>query len=128
MNWFNSEVLPPASDPNQCSSRILIYPGSSGSPSPRNRYPSGPGVPFGFSTSRISVFTEAPDNVFPIGQVDYTSSITRHVEQLPVAVNIMVAKGCDGLIVKLAQDLTEAGILAIPQAGSTILGGEILLK
>lgn len=126
MDWFNSNILPPVTDPLQCSSGFLIYPGSSGGMSPRNQYRSAPGVPLGFSNGRISVFSEAPDSVFPLGQVASRSSITGKDEFMPVAVNIMAAKGCDGLLAKLAADLTDAGILAVPKVGGTILGGVIL--
>ncbi|KEY65841.1 hypothetical protein S7711_05847 [Stachybotrys chartarum IBT 7711] len=128
MDWFNSEVLPTSDDEEQCSDAILLYPGSSGTPSPRNRYGSVPGAPLGFGTSRISVFTEAPDNVFPLGEVASRSSITLQDELLPVAINLMVAKGCDGLLPRLAQDLVAEGVLAIPKAGGTLEGAEILLR
>ncbi|KAI9149081.1 Scytalone dehydratase-like protein Arp1 [Paramyrothecium foliicola] len=128
MEWFNKEVLPVSEDKDQCSDAILLYPGSTGSPSPRNRYGSAPGTPLGFSSGRISVFSEAPDNVFPLGDVASLSSITGQQELLPVAVNVMVAKGCDGLLPRLAQDLVKEGILKVPKAGRTTEGGEIFLK
>lgn len=41
----------------------------------------------------------------------------------------MAAKGCDGLIFSLVEDLVEAGILKPSEAGgSNTLGGEILFK
>ena len=89
---------------------------------------SPPIVPYGFSTGRISVFAEVPDFVFPIGQASYNSNITMHKEFLPVSVDIMAAKGCDGMIFQLAQDLTAAGIIGPTQAGQTILGGEVLFR
>jgi hypothetical protein len=76
--------------------------------------------------SRISIFSEAPDSVYPIGEVPYSSDITNHEESLPVTVDIMVAKGCDGLIPRLAQELVGQGILKIPKTGGSILGGEVL--
>lgn len=128
MDWFNTEVLPTSDDEDQCSNAILLYSGSSGSPSPRNRYGSAPGVPLGFGTSRISVFTEAPDNVFPLGEVARASSITLQDELLPVTINLMVAKGCDGLLPRLAQDLVAEGVLKVPKAGGTLDGAKILLR
>jgi hypothetical protein len=128
MDWFNSRVLPGVADPLQCSGALLLYQGSAGGQSPRNRYLSAPGVPFGFSTGRASVMSEAPDHVFPLGQVASRSNITHHDEFMPVAVDVMAAKGCDGLLIKLAQDLTTAGILTPPQVGGTILGGDILMR
>ena len=56
------------------------------------------------------------------------SNITEHTEYFPVTVDILAAKGCDGLIVQLANDLFKEGILNVTAAGSTIYGGEILMK
>lgn len=128
MDWFNSNVLTPVDDPLQCSSAFMLYIGSSGGQDPRNQYFGKPTPPFGFGTSRVSPFTECPDNVFPVGQVAAESSITNHTEYFPVTVDILVAKGCDGLLPKLAQDLISAGIITAPLTGQTILGGDILMK
>jgi hypothetical protein len=83
-------------------------------------------VPFGFSNGRISLFAEVGDNVFPLGQVCGRSDITNHTEFLLVAVDTMVAKGCDDLIVKLAQDLVAQGMWRILLAKRTTLGGRYL--
>ena len=40
----------------------------------------------------------------------------------------MAARGCDGLIFSLVQDLKEAGIVNASETGGTIYGGEILLR
>jgi hypothetical protein len=63
-----------------------------------------------------------------VGQAPFFSNITQHTEYLPVGVNILAAKGCDGIIAKLANDLVTVGILNATQAGQTIYGGEILYK
>lgn len=130
MDWFNTEILAPVDNPSQCSSGILLYPGSLGqdSQTARNQYSSGPSVPFGFSNGRISIFSECPDSVFPVGQASGFSSITQHEEYFPVTVDVLVAKGCDGLLVKLAQDLVGAGVVPVPEVGQTIYGGEILMR
>lgn len=39
-------------------------------------------------------------------------------EYLPVAVNIVASKGCDGIIFTLAEKLLEKGILKVPKVGS----------
>ena len=57
-----------------------------------------------------------------VGQAPFFSNITQHTEYLPVSVDILAAKGCDGIIFKLAQDLVKAGILNATQAGQTIYG------
>ncbi|KAI4143390.1 MAG: hypothetical protein L6R39_004584 [Caloplaca ligustica] len=125
MQWFNSNIL--LNNSRTCSESLLLY--SAGlNVAYRNQYKPPPPVPFGFSTSRISVFAEVPDVVVPIGQASYNSTITGHVEVLPVTVDILAAKGCDGMLFNLVEDLTAAGILKATQTGRTIAGGEILLK
>lgn len=67
--------------------------------------------------------------VVPIGQASTFSTITNHNESLPVTVDFMAAKGCDGMIFSLVQDLLKAGIVKDSMAGGTNLdGGEILFK
>lgn len=126
MDWFNTEVLPPVDDPLTCSSGILLHTDSTGSFGRRDYYRDPPSVPFGWSNSEISIFSEAPDSVLPLGETAYFSEITNHTEYLPVTVDIMVARGCDGLIPKLAQDLLKAGILFIPKTGAGVTGGTVL--
>ena len=98
--------------------------------------------------SRISVSSGCPDFVLPrkcyisktlfsmtcaddiaVGVAKYFSNITHHEEYLPVTVDIMAAKGCDGMLFGLVQDLVTAGILSTPEAGySGTTGGAILYK
>jgi len=121
-DWWNSEVQ--VRDPVTCSDSLLLYPGSLATPTYRNVYRSAPGVPTGFSVSRISNFAEIPDMVFPIGQAAYNSTITLKSEYLPVTVDILAAKGCDGMIFELAERLNSAGILSSVGTGSTMFEGE----
>ncbi|KAI6750463.1 hypothetical protein HG530_014744 [Fusarium avenaceum] len=126
MNWFNEKVLPRDKDPQRCSSGILLHAESTGSFGRRDIYRDPPNVPFGWTLSRMSIFSETPDSVYPLGEVPYFSDITNHEESLPVTVDIMVARGCDGLIPRLAQDLVGLGILKIPKTGRSIEGGSVL--
>ncbi|KAL0932100.1 glutamyl-tRNA amidotransferase [Colletotrichum truncatum] len=129
MDWFNSQVLVPVADPAACSSGLLLYVGSSGTASPRNRYPNAPGTPpLGFSNGRLSIFSGAPDHVFPVGEVGSMSSVTNHTEMLPVTVDVMAARGCDGLIVRLAQDLVAKGVVKVPKTGAGMTGGDVLMR
>ncbi|XHF98076.1 hypothetical protein AWENTII_001646 [Aspergillus wentii] len=118
MDWMAGNYLTPVSGA-ECSSSLMIYVGSNGlaSQSARNVYRSLPGAPLGFGNARISNMGEVPDFVIPIGEVEAYSTITHHVEKFPVTVDVLAAKGCDGLIVRLVQDLLEAGIISMPKAG-----------
>ncbi len=69
--------------------------------------------------------------VVPIGQasVRQGSRVTNHAENLPVTVDFLAARGCDGMIFSLVQDLLKAGIIKDSVAGaSNVDGGEILFK
>ncbi|CAN9468423.1 unnamed protein product [Alternaria alternata] len=125
--WTNETFLAPS--PETCSESLVMYVGSTGSTTYRNTYWDEPGVPFGFSNSRISVMAEVPDYVVPLGEAPYNSTITGHVEYLPVTANLMAAKGCDGMLFSLIGELYEAGILKESMVGrSGVTGGDILLK
>lgn len=64
-----------------------------------------------------------------VGQAAYFSNITQHEEYLPVTVDIKAARGCDGMIFGLVQDLVKAGILKPSVAGySDVNGGQVLFK
>ncbi|KJZ76406.1 hypothetical protein HIM_04135 [Hirsutella minnesotensis 3608] len=126
--WFNKEILPPSTDPTECSSSLILYTQSNGKPDYRDQYGEPPEAPSVVRNEDISGFSEIPDGVFPIGEVPFFSSVTNHTEFLPVTIDVMVAKGCDGLLARLAKDLVDARILKTPQTGSGISGGEILLR
>ncbi|KAF5845847.1 hypothetical protein GGP41_009654 [Bipolaris sorokiniana] len=86
-------------------------------------------VPLGFSSGRISVMSEVPDYVLPLGETPYNSLITGHVEYLPVTANLLVAKGCDDMLFSLISELYDAGILKESKVGqSGVTGGEILYR
>jgi hypothetical protein len=127
MDWANSTFLAPSV--SSCSDSLVMYVGSTARANPRNVYLDEPGVPFGFSSSRISVMAEVPDFVVPLGEAPYNSTITGHVEYLPVTANLMAAKGCDGMLFSLIEELHAAGILKTAMSGrSGVTGGEILLR
>jgi hypothetical protein len=64
-----------------------------------------------------------------VGQAEYFSTITNHTEYLPVTVDFMVAKRCDGMLLSLIQDLYKAGIVSASMAGgSETTGGDILYR
>lgn len=121
MSWANSTFLAPSAE--TCSESLVMYVGSVGSTTYRNEYLEEPGVPLGFGNARISIFSEAPDFVVPLGEAPYNSTITNHVEYLPVTANLMAAKGCDGMLFSLIGDLYEAGILKKAMVGRSGVTG-----
>ncbi|KAF2458456.1 amidase signature domain-containing protein [Lineolata rhizophorae] len=126
MEFFSSEVLRPS--PDTCSDSLVFYVNSR-VPTYRYEHRDPPRPPFGFSETMLSVFSEAPDVVVPIGEAEYYSSVTNHTEKLPVTVSIMAANGCDGMIFSLIEDLCRAGILQGSQTGmSQVDSGEVLFK
>ncbi|KAI4716221.1 amidase signature enzyme [Aureobasidium sp. EXF-10727] len=124
-NWIEDNVF--VADEKTCSDSLGLYVGNSGTTNYRNAYRSPPGIPTGFSTSRISIFSGVPDFVLPIGQASYESNITQQIEYLPVSVDILAAKGCDGMIFGLVQDLIKAGIINATKAGYSGVTGEKIL-
>ncbi|KAH7384652.1 glutamyl-tRNA amidotransferase [Pyrenochaeta sp. MPI-SDFR-AT-0127] len=127
MKWANETLLAPS--PQTCSESLVMYVGSAPHTNYRNVYSDGPGIPFGFSNGRISVMSEAPDFVVPIGEAPYNSTVTGHVEYLPVTANFMAAKGCDGMLFSLIRNLYNAGVLKKSLPGrSGVTGGKILFR
>ncbi|KAL3418189.1 glutamyl-tRNA amidotransferase [Phlyctema vagabunda] len=118
MDWWNTQVIP--ADPVTCSDSLLLYPGTLATPNYRNVYFEAPDIPSGWGVYNIAIFAEAPDMVFPLGQAAYNSTITLHEEFLPVAVDVIAHKGCDGMILELATQLQDAGITILPKAGSSV--------
>ncbi|CAL8585044.1 hypothetical protein XPA_010624 [Xanthoria parietina] len=127
-NFWETYILPAGDNRTAyCSQSIILY--SSGvNILYRNTYLQPPRPPFGFDDSQISIFAEVPDFVVPLGSASYNSTVTNHTEVLPVSVDIIAARGCDGVIFSLVEALLQAGIITIPLAGQTITGGEILYK
>lgn len=127
MAWANGSFLAP--DAHTCSQSLVLYVGSTGRTNYRNVYLDEPGVPLGWGNSRISIFAEVPDFVVPVGEAPYNSSVTGHVEALPVTVDFLAAKGCDGMLFSLINELVEAGIVRKAEAGrSGVEGGETLYR
>ncbi|KAM0668018.1 hypothetical protein ACQRIT_000516 [Beauveria bassiana] len=125
MDWFNGSVLKP--DNASCSSDLFVYVPRTPAPKYRDTYWTGPQAPGAFSTSRISVMAEIPDIVIPIGQVEYVSKVTNHTEYLPVTVDLMAAKGCDGMLFSLVRKMYEVGMISKVKPGRSLVhGGNVL--
>ncbi|KAJ5951943.1 uncharacterized protein N7479_010356 [Penicillium vulpinum] len=119
-SWWNSTAQ--VFDDETCADSLILYVGSQANPTYRNAYRSVPGVPVGFSTSRIANFAGVPDMVVPIGEALYNSTVTLQQEYLPVSVNFLAPHGCDLMVFNLVNELVEAGIVKEPSAGSSMYG------
>ncbi|KAF4334852.1 glutamyl-tRNA(Gln) amidotransferase subunit A [Fusarium beomiforme] len=130
-NWWDKFMLP--TNDKTCSESLMIYRWKKGTPEYRSDYAGGlgsgdlVGVLLGLNTGFISPLAGNPDFSIPIGQVDYESSITRHIEHLPVSLRIMAAEGCDAMLLDLISDLVKAGILPRVQPGNSMKGGKIYI-
>ncbi|EQB44844.1 hypothetical protein CGLO_16369 [Colletotrichum gloeosporioides Cg-14] len=125
-DWFQDVVL--KLDNRTCSSSIIAY-ASPPITQYRNVYRTPPTIPFGFATSYLSVFAGVPDLVIPVGQTPYNSSITKHVENLPVTINLITAAGCENMLLSLVAELARVGLVAPAAVGaSSVDGGEILRR
>ncbi|KAL4997092.1 amidase signature domain-containing protein [Aspergillus recurvatus] len=122
--WWNSTVQ--VFDEETCADSLVLYVGTAATPTYRNVYRDIPGIPLGFSASRISNMAGVPDMVVPVGQARYNSTITMREEYLPVAVDIITPHGCDLMVFNLVNELVEKGIVKEPVTGSTMYGDETI--
>ncbi|KAI5298363.1 hypothetical protein KEM55_003475, partial [Ascosphaera atra] len=118
VDWWKKYGNKP--DKDTCSDSILLYAGTLATTAYRNQYKGPPGIPNGFDNSRFSNLGSVPDLVVPIGQAAYNSTVTRHEEYLPVAVDFVAAAGCDGMLFELVKQLTDAGIVKPPKPGKLL--------
>ncbi|RKK08566.1 hypothetical protein BFJ66_g10760 [Fusarium oxysporum f. sp. cepae] len=98
-SWWDEVMLPKNAE--ACSESLMLYTFKHATPEYRSDYGSAMGsgglvgVLLGLNIGFISPMAGNPDFSIPIGQVKYDSSITRHVEYLPISIRIMAAEGCD---------------------------------
>ena len=123
-DWWSQNVI--QKHPDTCSDSIALYIANEATPEYINNYGNFIGVLDSMQSSFISVFTEQPEYVLPLGESPYYSDITKHEEVLPVTINIMAASGCDGMLFSLVEDLTRQGIIAAVGTGATIMSEESL--
>lgn len=120
-DWLDNRIL--HADEHTCSEYLMVYLPREPKPKYRNTYLAGVTPPASFSTSRISVLGEIPDFVVPIGEVAYLSDITNRTEYLPVTVDLMAKKGCDGMLSSLIEALFQEGIVKTSRAGRSLVHG-----
>lgn len=63
---------------------------------------------------------ELPEITIPIGQARYYSQISRRWEYIPVAVEIVTRKGCDGMLMTLVEALADMGIIGPIKTGRSM--------
>jgi hypothetical protein len=118
--WWSTSGFGRSSN-ESCSEGIFVYPSYLGTPSYRNTYFDAPTTPpLGFSTGRAAVFGGGAELVVPVGEVSYESTISLQTEYLPVAMNLLVAPGCDLVLANLVKELEQNGVLRESRAGSRI--------
>lgn len=125
MKWFTTNIL--YRDDKSCSQAILAYVPRIPTTKYRDAYLTGPSQPYPFATGRISVMSGVPDIVVTIGEVQYQSKVTKTTEYLPVTVDLMAARGCDGALFDIVTGMYERGMLPKVKTGrSLVTGGKIL--
>lgn len=71
---------------------------------------------FGYN---IYNFAGVPQLNIPIGQVPYNSSVTNHIEYLPVTVSLNAARGCDYMLWDIAAALQVSSCPLSPKSRLT---------
>ncbi|KAJ9119397.1 hypothetical protein QFC24_005630 [Naganishia onofrii] len=115
-DFFSEHVL--KADNETCTDALFLYPINTGTTSYRNGYKAPPNPPFGIFNEAYAPFHEGPEISIPLSQVPYNSTITNHVEYLPVSVAIMARPGCDYVLLDLAAGLQDAGIISATKTGA----------
>lgn len=104
-----------------CSESVYAYIWQDGAVSYRDEYVSAPTQPpLGMDDTNCAIYAGAPEVVVPIGEVAYNSTKSMHMEYLPVAMALRMARGCDFALASLVSDLEEAGILMPVAAGARL--------
>ncbi|OMP84319.1 Amidase 1 [Diplodia seriata] len=97
-----------------CKSRNLyVYMrASAGTPAYRDEYVAPRDTPpLGFDDWTIAGYAGAPEVVLPLGEVAYESRVTGRTEWVPVAVDVMAGRGCDGWLAGLVGELVREGVV-----------------
>ncbi|GME53980.1 putative glutamyl-tRNA subunit a protein [Neofusicoccum parvum] len=119
--WWRGALGRP--DAAACSEGVYVHMTAAGAPAYRDAYVA-PRVapPVGFADWAVAGFAGAPEVVLPVGEVGYLSEVTGRREWLPVAVNLMVARGCDGMLAALVEELEREGVVRDVGVGRRLWG------
>ncbi|KAF9018009.1 amidase signature enzyme [Hymenopellis radicata] len=124
--FFTENIL--TSDEESCSNAIMIYDiGTGGLPSYREEdlnaldgattvsitVPNG-----GLASNYLASTAGCPDLTVPLGQVEYESYISLQTEKLPVSVQLVAYRGCEGMLLDLIKDMAEKGYLVTTKTGT----------
>lgn len=66
----------------------------------------------------IASMAGLPEVTIPLGQVQYKSPVTGKWEYMPVAVQVVTRRGCDGILYELVRKLGDKGIVKAVKAGT----------
>ncbi|ETS81947.1 hypothetical protein PFICI_06949 [Pestalotiopsis fici W106-1] len=118
--WFGENVVKASEE--TCSESLFLIPMFAGEESYRNTVYSPPNVSSwsAFLMYYYSTQSQGPETVFPIGEVPYFSNITYMEEKLPVSIDVLAHKDCDLMLLDLAKDLADSGLLEEVKTGSTL--------
>ena len=123
ITWYTKNFLTP--DENTCSEAIVVFPfnGNGGVPWYRDSLSTdsangiAPSSIDYVSWNVISPYNGSPEIVVPVGTVGYKSRVTLADEELPVALEIQGAYGCDFMLMNLVRDM--AYTLDLPKGVKT---------
>ncbi|GME27443.1 putative glutamyl-tRNA subunit a protein [Neofusicoccum parvum] len=108
-------------DAAACSAGVYAYLGAAGAPSYRDEYFSARSTPpLGFADWAVAGYAGAPEVVVPLGEAPYRSRVSGREEWLPVAANLLVARGCDGMLARLVEELEARAVLRPVEAGARL--------
>lgn len=128
-DFFLGEILRP--DPESCSESLMILDmGTGGLPSYReqalNSLPGAtsltitqPSTGQTVPSNYLASMSGCPQIGIPIGQVTYKSYISLQEEIMPVNVDLVAARGCDGLLLEILERLRQVGVVKTVQTGRT---------
>jgi Asp-tRNA(Asn)/Glu-tRNA(Gln) amidotransferase A subunit family amidase len=124
-DFFVQNVL--SADDDSCSNAILMYDiGTGGLPSYREEHlnaldgatvlsitvPDG-----GVAKNYLTPMSGCPEMTVPLGQVEYSSHVSMQTEMLPVSVQLVAYRGCEGMLLGLIKEMAEMGYLVETRAG-----------
>lgn len=125
VDWYEEHMQ--YSTPDMCSESVLIYDiGTGGLPSYREEeLNNSPDASFLATIPKGTVMAGAgicplygcADFTVPIGQVPYWSPLTKRREWMPVTVDLVVKRGCDGVLYEMVERMAESGVLRTVKSG-----------